>query len=117
MAIYFVLSSFYIGLWYARTRHQGSPLSEVIIEAIMVAAPLSAWATVGLWWLIHRRRTAFSRLYATRTETPALDVGLGPDRHTDARRSVGVLRCGTLEHLVAVQLPGRVDVRDHVIDA
>ena len=77
LAIYFVLSSFYIGLWYARTRHRGPPPSGVIIEAIMVAAPLSAWATVGLWWLIHRRRTAFSKLYATRTETPALDVGLG----------------------------------------
>jgi len=77
LAIYTVISCTYISFWYVRTGHQGRPPPEVIVESIKVGAPLCLWATVGLWWLIHRRGTSFAELFNTRTAGLGADVALG----------------------------------------
>ena len=77
LAIYMVISCTHIGFWYARTGHQGAPPSDVIVDSIKVGTPLCLWATVGLWWLIHRRGTSFAKLYATHTGSPSADIGIG----------------------------------------
>jgi membrane protease YdiL (CAAX protease family) len=77
LAFSFVASGFYIGFWYAATRHQGEPPVDVILNGMLVGVPISLWATVGLWWLAHRRRASFSQLFATASSTPLADVALG----------------------------------------
>ena len=77
LAIYMVISCTYIGFWYVKTGHQGRPSSELIVESIEVGTPLCLWATVGLWWLIHRSGTSFAELFHTRTAGLGADVALG----------------------------------------
>ena len=77
-----VLTYFYIAFWYMKMAtagrpHQGSPPVEVIQGAIVSTAWLGLWLTVGLWWLIHRRRQSFSGLFGTQTDSFTKDLLAG----------------------------------------
>src|SRR5689334_18409121 len=69
LAIYFVLSGVYMGAWYARTRHQGAPPPWLIEHAMFIAYPPAVWATIALWWLIHRRH-GFTTIFGIPTKSP-----------------------------------------------
>lgn len=73
----FVLSSFYLGPWYARTGHQGPPPPEVLVRSMMIAAPAALWLTTGLWWFVHRRAIAFAELFGTRGASVWNDLAIG----------------------------------------
>jgi membrane protease YdiL (CAAX protease family) len=75
--LYAIFSSFFIGGWYAITRHQGPPTPEVILNSILVTLPPAEWGVVLVWWLIQRRRTAFADLFGLRTRGLAVDSLVG----------------------------------------
>jgi len=75
--LYAIFSSFFIGGWYAITRHEGPPTPEVILNSILVTLPPSEWTVVLAWWLIQRRRTAFADLFGLRARGLAVDVLVG----------------------------------------
>ena len=70
-------SGLYIGMWYARTGHQGPPTSEIMIKAMFIGLPPALWAVVALWWWIHRKKAAFGELYSTRSSTLRSDLAIG----------------------------------------
>lgn len=77
-----VLSFFYIAFWYmkmamAGTPHQGSPPAEIIQGAVFSTAWLGLWLTVGLWWLINRKKQPSSTLFGTRTDSFKKDLSAG----------------------------------------
>lgn len=67
----------YIGIWYARTGHQGPPPSSSLIESMFVSVPPGLWATLGLWWWIHRRKGSFGDVFLARSDTIAVDIAIG----------------------------------------
>ena len=77
LLLYWFSSGWYIGLWYARTGHQGPPTSEIMIQAMFIGMPPALWAAVALWWWIHRKRARFGELYLTRSNAMCLDVAIG----------------------------------------
>ena len=77
LALYFWISGWYIGIWYARTRHQGPPPANILFQGIMIGFPAALWGTVGLWWLIRRKKAAFSELFGARTQGLAGDLAVG----------------------------------------
>jgi membrane protease YdiL (CAAX protease family) len=70
-------SGFYIGMWYARSGHQGPPTPEIIIQGMFVGVPPALWAVVALWWWIHRKKAAFGELYSTRSNAIGPDLAIG----------------------------------------
>jgi hypothetical protein len=66
LALYLVVSTIYITLWYAITRHQGPPPKSLILHAMWASIPFSSFASVGLWWTLHHRRGRFSELFNLR---------------------------------------------------
>ncbi len=74
---YWFASGWYIGAWYARTGHQGSPTGEIMMQAMFVGLPPALWAATGLWWWIHRKKASFSELFMTRTGRPEIDLLVG----------------------------------------
>ena len=36
LLFYFIFSGFYIGIWYAQTKHQGQPTPEVMINSMFI---------------------------------------------------------------------------------
>jgi len=77
LALSWLLVGAYLGPWYARTRHQGSPPADVLLPGLLYTIGPSLWITVGLWWLINRKRDSFSALFATRTNSVAKDLLAG----------------------------------------
>jgi membrane protease YdiL (CAAX protease family) len=71
------ISSWYIGVWYGLTGHQGSPPPQLIVQSMFVGMPVGEWLVVFLWWWSHRRRARFSQLYMTSTRFPIADVLVG----------------------------------------
>ncbi|MBI5093638.1 MAG: CPBP family intramembrane metalloprotease [Candidatus Hydrogenedentes bacterium] len=70
-------SGFYIGLWYAKTQHQGPPLPAVLARGIPLGITIGLWATVFLFWLAHRKRAAFSELFAASSLNLSADLLYG----------------------------------------
>ncbi len=70
-------SGWYIGMWYARTKHQGPPTSDILIQGMFIGVPPALWAAVALWWWIHRKKATFGDLYSTRSNAIGLDIGIG----------------------------------------
>ena len=77
LLFYWFTSGWYIGMWYARTGHQGPPTSEIMIKAMFIGLPPALWAVVALWWWIHRKKAAFRELYSTRSNTLRSDLAIG----------------------------------------
>jgi membrane protease YdiL (CAAX protease family) len=77
LLLYWFTSGWYIGIWFARTGHQGPPTAEVMIEAMFIGLPPALWAAVALWWQIHRKKASFGGLFSTRTRAVGMDVSLG----------------------------------------
>lgn len=77
LLFYWFISGWYIGMWYARTGHQGPPTSEIMIRGMFIGLPPALWGTVALWWWIHRKKAAFGELYSTRSRTLGSDVAIG----------------------------------------
>jgi membrane protease YdiL (CAAX protease family) len=74
---YWFTSGWYIGMWYARTKHQGPPTSEIMIEAMFIGLPPALWAAVVLWWWFNRKKAAFGSLFLTRSRSIGADIGFG----------------------------------------
>lgn len=74
---YWFSSGWYIGVWYARTGHQGPPTSEAMITAMFIGVPPALWACVALWWWIHSKKEDSANLFKTRTSTIGMDIGIG----------------------------------------
>jgi len=70
-------SACYISVWYARTRHQGPPPAEIMIQGMFVGVPPALWTAVILWWLFYRTKAAFSELYLTRSNRIGSDIAIG----------------------------------------
>jgi membrane protease YdiL (CAAX protease family) len=77
LAFYWFASGWYIGVWYARTGHQGPPTSEAMMHGMFIGLPPALWGAVLLWWWMHRKKAAFGELYLTRSTSLGLDIGLG----------------------------------------
>jgi len=77
LALSWILVSAYLGPWYQRTGHRGSPPADVLLPALLDMVGPSLWITVGLWWLMFRAKDSFAALFATRTRSIAGDVALG----------------------------------------
>ena len=77
LVLYWFASGWYIGMWYARTHHQGPPTSQIMMEGMFIGLPPALWAAVGLWWCFHRRKAPFAELYLTRSKAVGLDLGTG----------------------------------------
>jgi|GEM_PF-5253961 len=74
---YWFASGWYIGVWYARTGHQGAPTGEVMIEAMFIGLPPALWGAVALWWWINRKKADFGTLFLTRSRTLGADIAIG----------------------------------------
>jgi len=72
-----ILSSFYIGIWYGTTQHQGNPPAHVIANGMWIGGPLALWGTILIWWFVHRKSTPFSQLFRTRSATSLPDLAIG----------------------------------------
>jgi membrane protease YdiL (CAAX protease family) len=77
LLFYWFVSGWYIGMWYARTGHQGPPTGAVMIEAMFIGLPPALWIAVALWWQIHKKKAGFGELFSTRTHALGSDVGVG----------------------------------------
>jgi len=77
LLLYWFASGWYIGIWYARTGHQGPPLPDVMVQAMMIGLPPALWVAVILWWVMHRRRARFSELYNTHSKSLSMDLATG----------------------------------------
>jgi len=42
LLFYLLISGWYIGMWYAQTKHQGAPTPEIIIKSMFIGYPLSS---------------------------------------------------------------------------
>lgn len=78
----FLATNFYVAAWYAwmavaGTPHDGPPPSSVVQDGIMLTGGLGLWATVLVWWLVHRQETAFPELFATRSSRWPADLAIG----------------------------------------
>ena len=71
------ISGGYIGAWYARTGHQGPPTAEALMNGMFIGLPPALWATVFIWWLMHRKKAAFADLFLTRTRAIGADLSIG----------------------------------------
>jgi membrane protease YdiL (CAAX protease family) len=74
---YWFISGWYIGMWYARTGHQGPPTSDAMTVAMFIGLPPALWLSVGLWWWAHKKRERFTDLFMTRTRAVGPDMGIG----------------------------------------
>jgi len=77
LLIAYVLSVPCISFWYYQTGHQGQPPGDVIMRVFMDVAAPALWATIALWWLIHRKTSSFAELFATRTGSFVRDLPIG----------------------------------------
>ncbi len=77
LALSFIPSSFYIGIWYGITQHQGSPPAHVIANGMWIGAPLALWGTILIWWFVHRKSTPFSQLFRTQSAALLPDLAIG----------------------------------------
>jgi membrane protease YdiL (CAAX protease family) len=72
-----VSSGSYIFFWHLKTGYRGKSPVDVIQRSVQFSAVFGLWFTVGLWWLIHRKNTAFADLFATRTDSFPKDLLTG----------------------------------------
>lgn len=77
LAVSWMASGIYIGAWYARTRHQGPPLSGVLMQGFMLGTVIGLWATICLFWFTQRKETAFTELFATSSRNLPVDLMIG----------------------------------------
>lgn len=77
LVLYVFVSGLYIGIWYGVTHHQGNPPTYVVANGMWVGVPISLWATIGIWWMVHRKRSSFSQLFGTQSEPVLRDLALG----------------------------------------
>jgi membrane protease YdiL (CAAX protease family) len=77
LLFYFIISGWYIGMWYARTNHQGPPTPEIIIKSMFIGYPPAIWAAVALWWWTHRKKAKFGDLFLTRSSAIGSDIAIG----------------------------------------
>jgi membrane protease YdiL (CAAX protease family) len=74
---YWFSSGWYIGMWYARTKHQGPPTPKIMIEAMFIGLPPALWAAVALWWWLNREKARFRSLFLTESRGLVPDIGIG----------------------------------------
>jgi membrane protease YdiL (CAAX protease family) len=67
----------YIGVWYARTGHQGPPVPEIMLKGMFIGYPPAIWGTVARWWWMHRNKATFGKLFLTRSSAVIPDIGIG----------------------------------------
>jgi membrane protease YdiL (CAAX protease family) len=77
LLFYWFVSGWYIGMWYARTKHQGPPTPEIMMEAMFLGLPPALWGAVALWWWLNRKRTKFGSLFLTESRGLVPDLGIG----------------------------------------
>lgn len=70
-------SGLYIGMWYARTGHQGPPIPDIMIKGLLIGYPPAIWGTIILWWWIHRRKETFGNIFLTQSSAIFPDIGIG----------------------------------------
>lgn len=77
LVLSFIPSSLYIGIWYGITHHQGSPPAHVIVNGMWIGVPIALWATILIWWLVHRKETPFTQLFRTQSTGFLPDIAIG----------------------------------------
>lgn len=77
LAVGWMSSGIYIGLWYAKTGHQGPPLSGVLMQGFMLGTAIGLWATICLFWLLQRKQTTFTELFAITPQNLPIDLMIG----------------------------------------
>ena len=77
LGIIVFFSNAYVAYWYVRTAHQGPPPMQVVVKGTMAMTGPGLWLTVGIWWLIHRRKAPFAELFATKTDSVLKDLLVG----------------------------------------
>ena len=77
LVLYLIPSSFYIGIWYGITQHQGDPPAHIIANGMWIGVPIGLWATILIWQFIHRKSIPFSQLFGTRSAALLHDLAIG----------------------------------------